>query len=769
MKKICLIRGISRLKKSIYVFENEGKKLWMKFYNDEIVRFFYGDEIEKSITDAVILKPKSVAVEKKGNFIKGSKFDVEITEDLLVKIYDKSGDIILEDLAVEFSVTKLQKKKVNDLENIEDTLASKEKKKVFAVEVEKKLDWEKGFYGLGEKYGHINLMDRYTENWNTDVLGASPIHHSAQNAYHTSIPFYIGMDEKKAYGLYYDNSHRTFFDFKKYSENVRFMADGGALDYYFIYGENVAEVVENYSKLTGTVKLPRKDFLGYQQCRWSYMDTEEVLDIAKKLRDNDIPSDVIYLDIDYMQDYKVFTIDSKRFKAFKEMTEELHEMGFKLVVIIDPGVKVEKGYEVYDQGIEKDYFIKDENGEVYVGKVWPGDSTFPDYLRKEVREWWGELHRGLINLGVDGIWNDMNEIADMSTETKTVPETTYQIDENGEKRTQKEVHNLYGHYEAIATYEGLKKIQKTRPFVLTRAASAGTQRYSVLWTGDNSSVWEHLEGSISMLLNLGLSGYSYIGSDIGGFIEDGSGELLARWTQLGVFYPFCRNHSVINSIHQEPWAFGSEVLDITRKYIKLRYSLISHLYNLFRESSIKGTPIMRPLFYHYQNDPKTFNITDQFLFGEDILVAPITRSKTETRMIYLPVGDWYDYFTGEKYEGGNYIIREAKLDELPIFVREGGIILKNKEMKYIGEKEEKYEIHIYPGKNNEKEFYFDDGMTFNYERDEYSVITMKLKDDKFEMKGIKDGFEVGEIDLVIHRGEEVEVIKNISIDKIYSI
>lgn len=742
------------MEENIYVFEGNNKKLYVKFYNDEIVRFFYGNRIKESITDAVILKPKNTIIEIKDKVIKGRKFDIRITDDLLVKIFDKLGNVILEDIAVKFSVSEFYKNKINNLENIENTLNGKEREKVFAIEVEKKLNWEKGFYGLGEKYGHINLMDRYTENWNTDVLGVSPIHHSAQKAYHTSIPFYIGMNEEKAYGLYCDNSYRTFFDFKKYSENVKFKAEGGHLDYYFIYGENVGKVVENYSKLTGTVKLPRKDFLGYQQCRWSYMDTEETLDIATKLRKNGIPSDVIYLDIDYMEDYKVFTINSKRFKEFKKMTEKLHEMGFKLVVIVDPGVKVEKGYEIYDEGIEKDYFIKDENGEVYVGKVWPGDSTFPDCLRKEVREWWGELHKGLIDFGVDGIWNDMNEIADMSTATKTIPETTYQIDHMGEKRFQKEVHNLYGHYEALSTYEGLKKIQNTRPFVLTRAASAGTQRYSALWTGDNSSVWEHLEGSIPMLLNLGLSGYSYVGSDIGGFLEDGNGELLARWTQLGAFYPLYRNHSALNSLSQEPWSFGEEILKITRKYIKLRYSLITHLYNLFRESSLKGTPIIRPLFYHYQNDSKTFNITDQFLFGEDILIAPIIKPKIKTRMIYLPLGIWYDYFNGKKYEGGKYIIKDAKLEELPIFVKEGAIILKDKEMNYVGENKDRYEIHIYTGQNNKKEFYFDDGLTFNYEKAQYQLIDVNLNDNTVEVKSIVDNFKIESIDLVIHRGEK---------------
>ena len=237
----------------------------------------------------------------------------------------------------------------------------------------------------------------------------------------------------------------------------------------------------------------------------------------------------------------------------------------------------------------------------------------------------------------------------------------------------------------------------------------------------------------------------------------------------GFFYPFCRNHSVINSLHQEPWSFGEEILAVIRKYIKLRYSLITHLYNLFRESSLKGTPVMRPLFYHYQNDSKTFNISDQFLFGEDLLVAPIVRPKTDTRMIYLPAGIWYDYFTGAKYEGGKYIIKEAKLEELPIFVKDGAIILKNKEMNYIGEKKEEYEIHVYPGGNNEKEFYFDDGLTFNYEKGQYKLINVKLSGETVQVKNIVDNFEIGNIDLVIHRDGKVERVEDIFFNKTYSI
>jgi len=483
------------------------------------------------------------------------------------------------------------------------------------------------------------------------------------------------------------------------------------------------------------------------------------------MRTNQIPCDVIYLDIDYMQNFKVFTLHSERFKDFKAMTTQLHSMGFKLVVVIDPGVKKETGYKVYEEGIKKDYFVKDENGEVYIGKVWPGDSAFPDFLRKKVRAWWGELHRNLIENGVDGIWNDMNEVSDMSTSSKTIPENTEHIDDNKKTVYHKEFHNLYGHYHTMATYEGLKKIQEIRPFVLTRAASAGTQRHSALWTGDNSSLWEHLEASIPMNLNLGLSGYSYVGSDIGGFLDDCSKELFIRWIQLGIFYPLCRNHSVINSLHQEPWSFDEETLNISKKYIELRYSLIDYLYNLFRESSMRGTPIMRPLFYHYQDDIETHNINDQFLFGKDIMIAPIIRPKTENRLVYFPKGNWINHFTGEVIKGGKYRIQKASLSELLLFVKEGSIILKNKKMQYIGENDLNREIHIYLGLNKEKTFYFDDGISFDYKKGIYTEILVRVEDNIVTIKKLEKKYSIGELDLFIFMGNRSIEVKSIKFNK----
>ncbi|MDN5305254.1 MAG: alpha-glucosidase [Fusobacteriaceae bacterium] len=753
------------------VLNNEKNQLNILFYNENIVRFVYGDYIPtKNITDAIILEPTKIDFTKENNKIISKNFDIIINNDLTIKIFNKQGEILLEDAKIEFESHETVKNKLENPESLDSVLSERDLEIINPIRVERKVTFEKGFYGLGEKYGFINLIDRDTYNWNTDVLGVTTIHNPAQRAYHTSIPFYIATDEKKSYGLFYDTSYKTYFDFKKLSENVVYKADGGILDYYFIYGENVKEIVQNYAKLTGTVKLPRKDFIGFQQCRWSYMSTEETLEIAKKFRENNIPADVIYLDIDYMENYKVFTIDSEKFKDFKNMTNELHKMGFKLVVIIDPGVKVENGYKVYEEGIENDYFIKDKNGEVYIGKVWPGDSSFPDFLRDKVRKWWGELHKDLIDLGVDGIWNDMNEIADMSRDSKTVPEDSYHIDGNGNKRYQKEIHNLYGHYEAIATYEGLKNIQNTRPFVLTRSASAGTQRYSALWTGDNSSVWEHLEGSIPMLLNLGLSGYSYVGSDIGGFIDDTNKELLIRWTQLGIFYPLSRNHSVINSRYQEPFAFDNETTEITKKYIKLRYKFIDYLYNLFRESSLTGNPILRPLFYHYQDDIETHNINDEFLFGEDILVAPIVRPKQNKRLVYLPKGKWINYFTKEEFEGNNHYIMKADLSELLLFVKKGAILIENSDMNYIFENNDKITIHIYSDENSSsKEFYFDDGLSFEYENEKYSIIKIEKENNFVKINKVIDNYTLPKFDLVIHKENDIIKYENIEFEKEYSL
>ena len=712
-----------------YTVEKDNTFLDVVFFSDNIVRFAYNrDKKLPETTVAVVGKPKQVEVELQNNIIETKSLKIVIDDNNLhVTIYDKDGNIISKDLNVDTN----------------------------KPEIKKALLWEKGFYGLGEKYSWINHKGSSSENWNTDMLAVAPLHNPTLKTYHTSIPFYIGLDSDRCYGIYFDNTFRNYFDFGKEEEEVvSFKATGGILDYYFIYDNSISEVIKGYSHITGRTPLPRKEFLGYQQCRWSYENRDELMSVAHKMRENNIPCDILYLDIDYMKDYKVFTVDDEKFYDFKEMVKTLKDMGFKLVVIIDPGVKEEKGYSVYDEGINKDYFIKNNDGKVYVGQVWPGDSVFPDFLREDVRTWWGELHKDLIEDGVEGIWNDMNEPADASTESKTLPEDSIHKDDDGEERIHSEIHNLYGMLEAMATYNGLKNIAPNkRPFVLTRAASAGTQRYSALWTGDNHSIWEHMESGIPMLLNLGLSGYPFVGGDVGGFAGDSNGELLSRWTQTGAFTPFFRNHSAKGTINQEPWVFGDETLKNTRKYIKLRYSLITYLYNLMKNSSMDGSPVIRPLFYHYQDDEVTYNINDQFLFGENIMVCPISRPKVEARMVYLPKGIWYDYWTDERIEGGKYIVRKTPIDIIPIYIKAGSIIPMDEVKDYIDNKTENLDLHIYPGSDGEYRLYLDDGVSFDYISGVYSEINFKLIEGEeltLEGKIIKKEYDLPKFKVKIH-------------------
>ena len=721
-----------------YTIENKNQFLDIVFYADNIVRFIYNKEDKlPDSTPAVIAKPKKIDVEIKADEIKTKSFKIKINENTLeVAIYDLDNNLLNKDIKI-------------DINNIK---------------IEKEMLWEKGFYGLGEKYGFLNKKKEETSNWNNDVLGVTSLHNSLLKEYHTAIPFYIGLDTEKAYGIYFDNSFRTSFDFGRKDENiVTFKSEGGNLDYYFIYDKKVSEIVKGYSLLTGTMPLPRKDFLGYQQCRWGYEDTDKLMGVATRMREENIPCDVLYLDIDYMKDYKVFTVDSDKFNDFKGTVNKIKELGYKLVVIIDPGVKVEDGYEVYDEGKKEDYFVKDSNGENYIGEVWPGEAVFPDFMQEKVRKWWGNLHKGLVDNGVKGIWNDMNEPADFTTESKTIPEECVHLTDEGKQKSHSEIHNMYGMLEAVGTYEGLRELlPNERPFVLTRAAFAGTQRYSALWTGDNSSIWEHMEMSMPMFMNLGLSGYSFVGADVGGFAKDSEGELLTRWTQLGAFTPLFRNHSANDTINQEPWCFGDETKEITKKYIELRYKFITYLYNLMKNSMATGEPVMRPLLYHYQNDEKTYDIYDQFLYGENIMICPIVRPGASARMVYLPEGEWYDYWTDEKINGGQNIIKEAPLDVLPIYIKAGTILPQDEVMNYVGEREGILNIHCYAGKSSEYTIYLDDGISFDYENGKYAEVQINMQEDKDKITVNtivkKDGYTVPEMKIHLHGTEGKEVL-----------
>ncbi|MFO7952977.1 MAG: glycoside hydrolase family 31 protein [Bacillota bacterium] len=695
--------------------------LHILFYGENIVRFAYSkDQTIPPSTVAVIGTPVNIgtSLDNNNNVIISEQLKIEIDrETLKVKISERDGNILSEDIQVLPEEIKVKKKKL----------------------------WEKGIYGNGEKYSWINQIGSKTTNYNTDVLFHNPVHHPLLKEMHTAVPFYLGLAPGLAYGIYFDNSYRSEFDFGKTDpDTISFKAEDGNIDYYFIYGQTAEEVLKGYATLTGTHPLPRKNFLGYHQSRFSYENEKEIFAIADSLRNHEIPCDVLHLDIAYMDDYKVFTVDRKRFKNLKRLAKKLKKLGFSLVVNFNPGVKADIWFQVYSQGKTRKYFVTNPEGEIYEGAVWTSPAVFPDFLRSEVRRWWRNQHPEFLSGGIDGIWNDMNEPSDFSRASGTLPGDAVHLNDQGEKKTHAEIHNIYGLLQTQVSREAMERYKpQERAFVLTRAAFAGSQRYSALWTGDNASLWEHLEISIPMILNLGLSGIPFAGADVGGYRGDCSEELMVRWMQLGAFLPFFRNHSEIGTVRQEPWHYNPETLKLIRKYIKLRYRFITYFYDLFRENSLTGTPVVRPLFYHYQDDPATYNINDQFLLGENVMVCPVTRPAIDYRRVYLPAGLWYNYWSGEKLSGGRHIICEAPLETLPLFIKAGTVLPQDQEAQYIKTGRPltvedigrgKITMHFYAGADGYYRLYYDDGISYDYLQGEYCEQEFFFTDDPVKPK-----------------------------------
>ncbi|HQV37217.1 MAG TPA: glycoside hydrolase family 31 protein, partial [Flavobacterium sp.] len=469
--------------------------------------------------------------------------------------------------------------------------------------------------------------------------------------------------------------------------------------------------------------------LGYHQCKWSYYPESKVKEITSTFRKLQIPCDAIYLDIDYMEGFRCFTWSEEYFPDPKRMVSELAKDGFKTVVIIDPGIKIDKEYSVYNEALEKDYFCKRADGPYMKGKVWPGECNFPDFTNPEVREWWAGLYKELISdIGVKGVWNDMNEPAVMDVPGKTFP-MDVRHDYDGNPCSHRKAHNVYGTQMARATYEGVKRFAyPKRPFIITRSAYSGSQRYTSSWTGDNVASWEHLWVANIQMQRMSISGMGFTGSDIGGFAEQPSGELYARWIQFGVFHPFCRTHSSGDHGEQEPWSFGEEVIDITRKFVNLRYQLLPYLYTMFWKYVNEGEPMLKPLVYFDQEDIQTLYRTDEFIFGNQILVCPILEPNAIGRRMYLPKGNWYNYWTNELVEGKKELWVATDYDQIPIFIKEGAIIPKYPVQQYVGEKEfEEITLDVYYKFGKEKSVLYEDAQDgYDYNKGRFSLRTFNL-------------------------------------------
>ena len=579
------------------------------------------------------------------------------------------------------------------------------------------------FYGLGDKATQMNLKGKRLENFATDQYAFQ----KDQEPLYKVVPFYIGLQNKQSYGIFFDNTFRTYFDFCHERRNVTsYWAEGGEMNYYFIYGPQMSDVVTTYTDLTGKPELPPLWALGYHQCKWSYYPESNFKAVAAKFRELKIPCDALYLDIDYMDGFRCFTWNKDYFPNPKRMVAELAEDGFKTVVIIDPGIKIDKEYSVYKEALEKDYFCKRADGPYMKGKVWPGECNFPDYTNPIVREWWAGLFKELISdIGVKGVWNDMNEPAVMEVPNKTFP-MDVRHDYDGNPCSHRKAHNIYGTQMARATYHGVKRYAyPKRPFVITRSAYAGAQRYSSSWTGDNIATWEHLWIANIQMQRMSISGMGFTGSDIGGFAEQPSGELYARWIQLGVFHPFCRTHSSGDHGDQEPWAFDEEVIDITRKFVNLRYQLLPYLYTMFWQYIEEGIPMLKPLVYFDQEDTQTHYRNDEFIFGNQILVCPILEPNALGRRMYLPRGIWYNYWTNEELKGGKEIWVDTKFDQIPIFVKAGAVIPKYPVQQYVGELEfDELTLDIYYKEGKEKSVVYEDAQDgYDYKKGRYSFLS----------------------------------------------
>ncbi|AWW32336.1 glycoside hydrolase family 31 [Echinicola strongylocentroti] len=590
----------------------------------------------------------------------------------------------------------------------------------------KKLQPDEKFIGLGEKTGGIDRAGQAFTNWNTDYFAYGV----NDDPLYMSIPFYIGIHGERAYGIFFDNTHKTTFNFGASNRRFSyFSAEDGDMDYYFLQGNTVAEIISGYTSLTGKMSMPPLWALGFQQCRYSYYPESEVFALADNFRDRDMPADVIYLDIHHMEKYKVFTFDGEKFPDPKSMIQTLKAKGFRVVVIMDPGIKVEKDYLPYQEGKDKGLFLNYPDGETYEGQVWPGWCAFPDFTSAKTRQWWAEKMAFYTDAGVDGFWTDMNEPASWGQHTPNLINFDYE----GEQVSHRKARNVYGMQMARAAQEGAFKNGKERPFTLTRAGFSGIQRFAAAWTGDNVSSEEHMMAGIRLVNSLGISGVSFAGYDVGGFCGEASKSLFARWMSIAAFSPLYRAHSMINSNDAEPWAFGEEVEEISKNYLKLRYQMLPLLYTAFHKSSQDGLPLAKSLTIDYPFDENIYDgrFQNQYLFCDSLLVAPAESHKEITKA-YLPEGNWYYFFHDQSYLGGQEIYVDTPINYLPVFVKGGSIVPLQSPVSHTAEQHDSIlRLHVYKGEGISSYFHYeDDGRSLDYKKGGFYKREILLDSDR---------------------------------------
>lgn len=592
-------------------------------------------------------------------------------------------------------------------------------------------------YGTGEIGGPLLRNGRTNTLWNTDAYGYKP---DAESLYQ-SHPWVLAVrPDGSAFGVLADTTWRTKIDL---SNGITFTGESAAFPVYVVTGASPQEVIEGLGKLIGPMPLPPKWAIGYHQCRYSYYPEKRVREIADGFRSKKIPCDVIWFDIDYMDGYRVFTFDKNYFPDSKKLNGDLNAQGFHTIYMIDPGVKAEPGYSIFDQVMSNKFGVQTATGETYKGAVWPGQCVFPDYTRPEVRTWWAGLFKDFMANGIDGVWNDMNEPAIFSVASKTMPEDNKHLGGKEAFGTvapgpHAQFHNVYGMMMAKGTFEGIRVAKPDkRPFVLTRAGYIGSQRYAATWTGDNSADWNDLEQSVPMALNLGLSGQPFCGPDIGGFNGNGPqepkerAEHFSRWFGIGTLLPFCRSHTGKGNIDKEPWAFGGETEVSCRQALERRYRLLPYYYTLFQQASKTNMPVVRPVFFADPADPVLRAEDDCFLVGSDLLVVP-SMQPDHSRIPVEPKGKNGTWKAVE-------LVGEKGNKALPVLkVRPGAIIPMGPVMQWSGEKPLDpltLLVNLDDSGHASGTLYEDSGEGYGYRDGEYLLTTFiaERKGDKVEV------------------------------------
>jgi alpha-glucosidase len=553
--------------------------------------------------------------------------------------------------------------------------------------VNRRLGAHDTIYGLGQKTGSFDRRGRKFILWNTDVLernvlrtnrlseadGTLTGRSTRFDPYYSSMPFFYHCRSDngtaRMAGFFIDNGYKGNVDFEsRLHYSCRFA--GGQYTEYVFAGPEMPDILSAYTFVTGRMGAPPIWALGHHQSRFHDYRDEEILEIGRAYRQRDIPCDVLWLDIGYMDGYRVFTWDKKKFPDVPEMMAKMKAEKLRLVTIVDPGVKVEAGYPVFEDGRARDLFCRTEADQLFIGQVWAGRTAFPDFVKPEARTWWGELNARHIQSGIAGIWNDMNEPA-----TGGIEPFAMRFDRHGANHPHERYHNQYALLMAMSTHQGMRTARPhLRPFILSRAGFAGIQRYAAQWLGDNCSDWDHLQMSVPMSMGMGVSGQPFIGGDIPGFSSNPTPELAVRWMQYGAMTPFCRCHNEFGERDQYPWSFGPGVEKRSRAALDLRYRLLPYIYSAFMRSSETGDPIQRPLVYDFQHDRQARETEDTYLFGDSLLVAPVLAPGQTARHVYFPQGTWIDWYTGERHPGGQFVTAAAPLERIPLFARGGKII-----------------------------------------------------------------------------------------------